>query len=52
MTFTDENGCDWTLEETQVIESIIFPNIFTPNGDGVNDVFLADYDLKVYDRQG
>ena len=52
MTFTDENGCDWTLEETQVIESIIFPNIFTPNGDGVNDVFLADYDLKVYDCQG
>lgn len=52
MTFTDENGCDWTLEETQVIESIIFPNVFTPNGDGVNDIFLADYDLKVYDRQG
>ena len=52
MTFTDENGCEWTLEESQIIESKIFPNIFTPNGDGVNDVFLADYDLKVYDRQG
>ena len=52
MELTDKNGCVWTLEETQIIESTIFPNIFTPNGDGVNDVFLADYDLKVYDRQG
>ena len=52
MLLTDKNGCIWTLEETKVIESTIFPNIFTPNGDGVNDVFLADYDLKVYDRQG
>ena len=49
---TDENGCQWILEETKTIEATIFPNIFTPNGDGVNDVFLADYDLKVYDRQG
>jgi gliding motility-associated-like protein len=52
MELTDENGCVWTLKETEIIESTIFPNIFTPNGDGVNDVFLADYDLKVYDRQG
>jgi gliding motility-associated-like protein len=52
MELTDENGCVWTLNETEIIESTIFPNIFTPNGDGVNDVFLADYDLKVYDRQG
>ncbi len=52
MTITDENGCEWVLEDTKIIESTIFPNIFTPNGDGVNDVFLADYDLKVYDRQG
>lgn len=52
MELTDTNGCKWTLQETQIIESITFPNIFTPNGDGINDVFLADYDLKVYDRQG
>ena len=52
MLLTDKNGCIWTLEDTKTIESTIFPNIFTPNGDGVNDVFLADYDLKVYDRQG
>ena len=50
--FTDENGCLWTLEETKTIESTTFPNIFTPNADGVNDIFLADYDLKVYDRHG
>lgn len=52
MEFIDKNGCEWKLEDTKIIESIIFPNIFTPNGDGINDVFLADYDLKVYDRQG
>ena len=52
MQFVDQNGCEWTAEESEIIESIIFPNIFTPNEDGVNDVFLAGYDLKVYDRQG
>ena len=52
MILTDNNGCQWTLEYTKVIETTIFPNIFTPNNDGVNDIFLADYDLKVYDRQG
>lgn len=52
MEFVDENGCKWTVEDTKTWESIIFPNIFTPNEDGVNDVFLADYDLKVYDRHG
>ena len=52
MELTDKNGCIWQLEDTRIIESTTFPNIFTPNGDGVNDIFLADYDLKVYDRQG
>ncbi len=35
------------------------PNVFTPNGDGVNDTFfpficcgLADYSMKIYDRWG
>lgn len=38
----------FTPEETQVIESTIFPNIFTRNDDNVvDDIFLVDYDLKV-----
>jgi hypothetical protein len=38
----------FTQEETQVIESTIFPNIFTHNDDDkVDDIFLVDYDLKV-----
>ena len=28
------------------------PNMFTPDGDGVNDVFMAGYKLKVWNRWG
>ncbi|MED9995834.1 MAG: gliding motility-associated C-terminal domain-containing protein, partial [Paludibacteraceae bacterium] len=48
----DNNGCNWELSEIHTITSQLFPNIFTPNGDGVNDVLLADYAIRVFDRQG
>lgn len=49
---TDNNGCQWKLSETHTITSQLFPTIFTPNGDGVNDVLLPDYAIRVFDRQG
>ena len=28
------------------------PNVFSPNGDGVNDLFMPDIDIQVFDRYG
>lgn len=45
------NGCVNT--KTKTIDVIPFiPNVFTPNIDGINDVFMADYDLQIQDRNG
>jgi gliding motility-associated-like protein len=58
---TDANGCiDSTKEVILVLEpsSLSAPNVFTPNGDGVNDeykVFAVNielFNMKIYDRWG
>lgn len=59
---TDEmTGCqsvDSTLEVEITDAFLGFPNVFTPNGDGVNDEFkpafksIRDYDLTIYNRWG
>ncbi|MEZ4757912.1 MAG: gliding motility-associated C-terminal domain-containing protein [Flavobacteriales bacterium] len=57
------NLYDCTVRDSaQVIEfcpaTIFVPNTFTPNGDGLNDVFtpvgknIADFTLRVFDRWG
>ena len=60
---TNDAGC--TGERTYVINidgifSLYVPNAFSPNGDGVNDVFLpvgdmideSNYELRIFDRWG
>ncbi|HEY0608299.1 MAG TPA: T9SS type B sorting domain-containing protein, partial [Chitinophaga sp.] len=59
----DENNCLTEVLRTEifVVEScdIIFPSAFTPNGDGLNDLFrpkfyryVTNYRLSVYNRWG
>jgi gliding motility-associated-like protein len=57
--YVDRNGC--YARDSINIESacsIFIPNAFSPNGDGVNDVFgaisaqLNTYEISIYDRWG
>ena len=52
----DRNGCGITKEQAYIL---IFPKFFTPNSDGVNDVWTIDYantepslKVKIFDRYG
>jgi gliding motility-associated-like protein len=60
---TDLNGCRDTVCAPLIIHDLLavhVPNAFTPNGDGVNDVFLPvlnvprvkDYQFMVFNRWG
>ncbi|MDR3245958.1 MAG: gliding motility-associated C-terminal domain-containing protein [Prevotellaceae bacterium] len=47
----DENQCVVTKE--YILERDIFvPKIFTPNGDGINDVFMPGWEVVIFDRLG
>ncbi len=61
VSVVDSNGCVATDQVSVVVnfENVIFvPNIFSPNGDGSNDVLyvrgkgIASFDFIVYDRWG
>jgi gliding motility-associated-like protein len=52
-------GCaDTLVEDVYVTEQLIVPNVFTPNGDGINDVFhieagsMKTFDVQIFNRWG
>ncbi len=56
---TNSFGCRDTLtKDVYVLEKLVVPNIFTPNGDGINDVFhveagsMQTYDIQIFNRWG
>jgi gliding motility-associated-like protein len=61
LIITDAVGCNDTIRigPYRIIEPDLFiPNVFTPNGDGINDQFLIQYsgkerfNLRIFDRWG
>jgi len=61
VTLTDAFGCSATDEVTiQVFKNnaVIIPNAFSPNNDGINDIFapvgfnIDKFDLEIYQRWG
>ena len=51
LTVTNSVGCSRTT--SRIIEVIPFiPNVFSPNGDGTNDIFMPKVKLKIFDRYG
>ena len=51
VTVTDVNGCD--VSRSYVLSGYFFvPKVFTPNGDGVNDIFMETYRVIIFDRLG
>jgi gliding motility-associated-like protein len=59
LVVTSEDGCtDTTFAIVPIIEGFEIPNVFTPNGDGVNDVFQISgsgfntYKCQIFNRWG
>jgi gliding motility-associated-like protein len=51
VTLIDAYGC--VIEKEYVLDSDIFiPQVFTPNGDGKNDIFMRGRRLVIFDRLG
>jgi len=51
LTATSIYGCTKSASVTVNVIPFI-PNVFSPNGDGINDLFMPDVDLQIFDRYG
>lgn len=51
ITAFNRYGCS-TSNSVYVTVVPYIPNVFTPNNDGINDLFMPGYDLEVFDRHG
>lgn len=63
LTAISNNGCIDSIQQEIIVgnpSDIYVPNVFTPNGDGKNDLFkpeiprvnVAGYEMSIYDRWG
>jgi gliding motility-associated-like protein len=51
LSATSKYGC--VANASKNIDVVPFiPNVFSPNGDGINDVFMPEIDLQIFDRSG
>jgi gliding motility-associated-like protein len=54
-TFTvlveSDNGCA-VYKEYTLAQNLSLPRVFSPNGDGINDVFMLGYKVVIFDRLG
>lgn len=51
LTATNADGCINTASEIIDVTPFI-PNVFSPNDDGINDVFMPHLELQIFDRYG
>ena len=49
LTATNKNGCVKTGSKNIEVNPLI-PNVFSPNGDGIDDIFMKGVDLQIFDR--
>lgn len=59
LVVANQYGCADTIEKTiEIAQVLTIPTVFTPNGDGINDLFLIEnkvdgrMNIEVYDRWG
>jgi len=48
----NDHGCIQNVTKRIWITQSKVPNVFTPNGDGKNDVFMKNWKIQVYNRNG